>query len=115
MMSISISAWSREFSGLRSLTRGFAFRRTGSPRIRRTVDDLHQIEIADGVFLEALQHRLKHLKRLFLIFNQRIVLAVSTETNTLFQVVHAEQVVFPLRVEDAEHDHALVMAHSFGA
>src|SRR2546428_7003531 len=39
------------------------------------------------------------------------MLAIAPETNSLFQVIHSEEVVFPLRVEHAEHDHALVVAH----
>ena len=43
------------------------------------------------------------------------MLRVPAQSNTLFQVVHAEQMVFPLRVQHAEHDHALVITHGIGA
>src|SRR6266550_9551586 len=39
------------------------------------------------------------------------MLAIAPETNSLFQVIHSKEVVFPLRIEHAEHDHALVVAH----
>src|SRR5205085_12524090 len=32
-------------------------------------DHLHEIEITNGLFLEALEHRLKHLKAFALVFN----------------------------------------------
>jgi len=44
-----------------------------------------------------LHHRFEHVEGFFL-FDQRIVLTVSAQPNALFQVVHAEQVIFPLLV-----------------
>ena len=77
-------------------------------------DDLHQVKIASRVFLEALHHGFEHVERLALVLDQRILLPIATKTDSLFEVVHIEQVVFPLLVEDAQHDHALVIAHGFG-
>ena len=94
---------------------GFACLRTTCASVRRALDNLHQVEIAGRVFLEALQHGLEHLKRFFLVLDQRIVLAIAAQADALLEVIHAQEVIFPLRVENAEHDHALVMAHGLGA
>ena len=40
---------------------------------------------------------------------------VTAQVDALFQVVHGKQVIFPLRVDHAQHDHALVIAHGVGA
>ena len=82
---------------------------------RRTLQDLHQVEIAGGLFLEALHHGFEHVERFALVLDQRIVLAVAAQPDAFLQVVHVAQVVFPLRIEHAQHDHALVVAHGVGA
>jgi hypothetical protein len=68
-----------------------------NPHPAAPLQNLHQVEIADRVFLEALHHRFEHLERFFLVLDQRIVLAVAAQADALFQVVHAEQMIFPLR------------------
>ena len=83
-------------------------------RLRWTLQYLHQIEIPNRVFLKALHHRFEHVEGFFLVLDQRIVLAVAAQPDALFQVIHAQQVIFPLLIDHAEHDHALVMAHGFG-
>ena len=62
-------------------------------------DHLHQVQIPDGLFLEALHHGFEHVERLALVLHQRIVLAVAAQSDAFAQVVHAEQVVFPLLVD----------------
>ena len=42
------------------------------------------------------------------------MLTVAAQADAFAQVVHAEQVVFPVLVEHAQHDDALVMAHRVG-
>ena len=79
------------------------------------LQDLHQVEIAGGLLLEARHHGFEHVERFALVLDQRIVLPVAAQPDALFQVVHVPQVVFPLRIEDAQHDHALVVAHGVGA
>src|SRR5580700_4030693 len=108
---ISLLRWP---SRLLTLPGGFASLRTGW-RLRRALKNLHQVEIARSVFLEALQHGLEHLERFFLVLDQRIVLAIATQADALLEMIHAEEVVFPLRVEHTEHDHALVVAHGLRA
>src|ERR1700751_6197438 len=79
------------------------------------LEDLHQVEILNGLFLEPFHHLLEHVEGLALVLDERIVLAVAAKADALLQVIHVEEVVFPKRVEDAQHDHALVLAHGFGA
>ncbi len=58
-------------------------------------DDLHQEQETDRVLLKASHHGFKHVEGLFLVGDQRILLAVSAKTNALLEVVHAQQMVFP--------------------
>ena len=39
------------------------------------------------------------------------MLPIAAKPDAFFQVIHAQQVIFPLLVDHTEHDHALVMAH----
>jgi hypothetical protein len=92
----------------------FAFRRATLHRrliLGRPLQNLHQVQIADGLFLEALHHLFEHVEGFALVLDQGIMLAVAAQPDALLEVVHVEEVVFPLRVEHAQHDHALVIAH----
>ena len=53
------------------------------------------------------------IETLLLVFDQRIFLAVTDQADALLQVIQRQQVVLPLRVDDVEHDDALVGAHRF--
>src|SRR3984885_11991688 len=110
MMPVAASALRRNCR-LRTRSSGSARRQAARSRIRRPLDNRHEIKIASSVCLEALQHGFEHLERFFLVLDQRIVLAVTSQSNSLLEMVHAEEVIFPLRIQNAEHDHALVMAH----
>ena len=74
-------------------------------------ENLHAEQEADGVFLELQHHGFEHVERLALVGHQRILLRIAAQADAFFQVVHGKQVVFPQAVDDAEHDHALVIAH----
>src|SRR5262245_25370434 len=69
---------------------------------------------ADGLLVHALLHRLKELEALFLVFHQRIALAVSTQADAFFQMVEAVEVILPLRVDDLQHDVALDAVQDIG-
>src|SRR6478672_4103451 len=64
-------------------------------------NDLHEIQIAGRVFLKLLHHAFEHVEGLPLVFDQRILLTIPTQTNSLFEVVHVKQVIFPKLVEHA--------------
>src|SRR5271166_952150 len=87
----------------------------GSGRRVWRFDHLHQVQVADCFLLEALHHGLEHVERFALVLHQRVMLTVAAQPDALAQVVHAEQVVFPLLVNHAEHNDALVVAHRVGA
>ena len=72
---------------------------------------MHQVEIPNRLFLKALHHGFEHVERLALVLHQRIVLPVTAKTDALLQVIHAQEMIFPLRIQHAEHNHALVIAH----
>ena len=61
-------------------------RRAARTCIWRAFQDLHQVQVANRVFLEALHHRFKHFERLFLVLDQRIVLAVPAQPDSFLQV-----------------------------
>ena len=72
-------------------------------------------EIADGFVVDARHHVFKEDEGFFFELDERIFLAVAAETDTLFQVIEGEEVVFPLRIDDVEDDAALEPAHQIGA
>src|SRR2546423_173135 len=78
-------------------------------------DDLQVEERGDGERVYAVEHRLEEIEALLLVFDERVFLPIADETYALLQVIEREQVVFPLRVNDVEHDDALVGAHRFRA
>src|SRR5216684_531399 len=85
------------YAGLGSLARrplGSATR----PRslVRWPLHDLHQVQVADRFFLKALHHLFEHVVGLALVLDQRIMLSVAAQVDALLQVVHREQVIFPL-------------------
>ena len=43
------------------------------------------------------------------------MLTVTAQADALFEVVHVAEMIFPLGIDHAEHDHALVVAHGIGA
>ena len=55
------------------------------------------------------------MERLLLVFDERILLPVASQSDALLEVVHRKQVVFPLLVQQLQHDHALGVAHAFDA
>src|SRR5512143_214836 len=79
---------------------------------RRLVDDrLDQEEVAHAVLLDPVEHGLEHLEALFLVLDERVLLAVAPQADALLEMVHLEQVVLPLRVDDLQQDHPLELAH----
>src|SRR5437868_15383478 len=64
-----------------------------------TLNNLHEVQVTRGVSLEALHHAFEHVEGLTLVLNQRILLSVTAEADALLQVIHIEQLIFPLLVE----------------
>ena len=93
---------------------GLATRQFGH-RLAIGSDNLHQEQETNRVLLKASHHGFKHVEGLFLVGHQRILLAISAQTDAFLEVVHAQQMVFPQAVEHAEHDHALVQPHGGAA
>src|SRR5690349_21715949 len=48
---------------------------------------LHEVEVADGIFLEALHHGFEHVEGLALILHQRIVLRITAQSDAFFEMV----------------------------
>src|SRR4029450_11795112 len=65
------------------------------------------IEKLKGFGFDAPGHTDKHLVRFTLVFIEWIFLPVASQTNTLLQVVHGKQVIFPMFINDLQHDPAL--------
>ena len=70
-----------------ALRRGACFQTARSSclraNIRRPLDNLHEVQVPRRVFLEALQHRFEHVERFFLVLDQRIMLAITAQANSL--------------------------------
>ena len=98
--------------------RGLSLRPAGSwparHALRWPLQHLHQVQVPDRFLLELLHHLFEHVEGFALVLDQRIVLPIAPQPNALLQVIHIEEVVFPQRIEHAQHDHALVIAHGFG-
>src|SRR5271170_4897338 len=58
-------------------------------------DNLHQEQETNRVLLKASHHGFEHVEGLFLIGDKRILLPIAAQTDALFEVVHAQQMVFP--------------------
>ena len=71
-------------------------------------------EIADDFFLDAPPHVLEELEAFFLVFDQRIALAVAAQADAFLEVIERVEVVLPLRVDDLQHQIALDAAHQVG-
>jgi len=72
---------------------------------------LQEEEIPDGLIFDAIHHVLEQREGFLLILDQRIFLAVAAQPDTFLEVIHRQQVIFPLVVDDIEHHHALGFAH----
>jgi len=77
--------------------------------------DLKVKERLGCVSVDAIEHVLKHIERLFLVFHQRVLLSVTDQADALFDVVDRKQVILPLRVDDIEHDVTLIRTKRFGS
>src|SRR5262249_40049920 len=55
-------------------------------------------QIADDLFVDAILHRLEEVEALFLVFDQRIALAVPAQADAFLEVIEAVEVILPLRV-----------------
>src|SRR6185295_16314879 len=75
--------------------------------------DLQIEQRSNGAGVDAVEHLLEQVETLLFVLNQRILLAVTDQSDSLFQVIERQQVVLPLRVDDIQHQDALVGAHRF--
>src|SRR5439155_23095025 len=80
---------------------------------RLTGNYLKVEERSNRAGVDAIEHLLKQVEALLLIFNQRIFLTVADQADALLEVIEREEVVFPLRVDNVEHDDAFISAHRF--
>src|SRR5258707_8947179 len=65
-------------------------------------DNLQVKERTNRMSVDSIQHLLEQVKTLFLILYQWVLLAITHQTDALFQVVDRQQVIFPLSVDDVE-------------
>ena len=65
------------------------------------------------MLLNAGDHVLKHLKSLFFIHDQRILLGISPESDAFLQVIHGKQVILPEGVDRVEHHIAFQLSEIF--
>src|ERR1700749_730548 len=65
---------------------------------------LHEEQEPHRFLIDAIHQIIKKRERLFLEFDEWILLRIPAESNAFFQMVEAQQVIFPLRVHDIEQD-----------
>src|SRR5579862_2763259 len=77
---------------------------------RRLGPQLDAHQLLDDVRLHAPDHVLEHVVPFLLVRLERIHLAVAAEADALLQVIHAEEMILPERIERLEHDELLEVA-----
>ena len=58
-------------------------------------------------------HFFKHIIRRKFIFNQRISLCISMQTNSLAHLIHIVNMIHPFLIDDAQHHDTLQFPHPF--
>jgi hypothetical protein len=61
-------------------------------------------EFLHDIFLDAVNHFLEHFETLLLIFLEGIFLAVAPQSDSLFKMVHIQEMVLPQAIDGLEHD-----------
>ncbi|RMV05524.1 hypothetical protein ALP17_05450 [Pseudomonas savastanoi] len=77
--------------------------------------NLNMRKHTDGVALDRIQQLLKQREGLALVFLLRVLLSVAAQVDTVTQVVHGRQVIFPQVVQHAQEDLLLEGTQGFGA
>ena len=73
--------------------------------------NLNVEEQTDGFFLDTLDHVLEDLVGFTLIGHQRVLLTVAAKPDPLLQVIHIEEMVFPVAVHRLQQDIVLQILH----
>ena len=90
----------------------------GRPGLRRRFMVGFHLEVEQGahrVRLNAVDQVHEHLIAFPLVFPQGVHLGVAPEPDAVPEVVHGQEVIFPVVVHDLEHDHLLQLLKEFGA
>ena len=74
-------------------------------------DRLHMKEPIKRVGLDSFHHAGKKVVAFALILNERIFLPITAQSDPIAQVIHPEKMVFPVVVDDLEHEVLLQEAH----
>ena len=77
--------------------------------------DLEVDQGAHGVRLNAVDQAHEHVIAFPLVFPQGVHLGVAPEPDAVPEVIHGQEVFFPVVVHDLEHDHLLQLLKEFGA
>ena len=63
------------------------------------VRDAYRIHLLDDVGLEAAEHLREDVEALALILLKRVALTVAAQSDALFEMIHRQEVLFPVLVE----------------
>jgi hypothetical protein len=77
--------------------------------------DTHRVHLLDHVGFEALEHLGEHVEAFALVLLKRVALPVAAEPDAFLQMIHREQVLFPVLVDRLQRDDALEMARDVDA
>ncbi len=72
---------------------------------------LQKHQVPDNLFFDPVEKRFEGHESLFLVFDEGVPLAVSSQADALLEVVHVQEVVLPLVVDHLQHHELLVLAH----
>src|SRR3569832_2175428 len=68
------------------------------------LDDLNAEEVLHRIPFDPLDHLGKQLKPFPLVFGERVLLSISPQPDPFFEIVHRQQVIFPMRVDHPEEN-----------
>jgi hypothetical protein len=74
-------------------------------------DGLYMKEPIKRIGLDPFHHACKEVVAFTLVLNERIFLSITAQSDSVAQVIHPEEVVFPVMVDDLEHEVLFQEAH----
>src|SRR5437867_813514 len=74
-------------------------------------DRLQKEEKTQSILFDTSHQIFEQYVGFFFVFDQWIALTIPSQSDAFFEVVHREKMVFPMRVNDLQHEHAFVVSH----
>ena len=89
--------------------------RCGDGRLLFVSNRLYMEEPIKRVGLDSLHHAGKEIVAFSLVLNERIFLSIAAQSDPVAQMIHPEKMIFPVVVDDLEHEGLFQEAHQLRA